>query len=160
MNYQEAIKKNLVSLIMLVAAALAIALIVSIFVGDEGQDAGAQLPDISIGKIVDVEGDKLPDKFPADIPLEAEAPILQNYNLTAENGDFQATRVFETKKTLSENFALYSTYLKNGQWTLNSSSDEPKLKVLSASRDKDRLLITFTETEGSNTVNISFTKLK
>jgi superoxide dismutase len=105
-----------------------------------------------------VEPTKLPKDFPASIPLETGAKMVDNYNSTAEDGTYQATRVFESKKTLSQNFSLYEAFLKQDGWKLLATKDDEKLKVLSASKDNGMLQISMTQgTTGIVLVNISYT---
>jgi hypothetical protein len=70
----------------------------------------------------------LPEAFPAGLPIEAGAKIVNNYNAVSTDGKrIQATRVFESAKTVAENAALYQAYVndtKNG-WTIMNQSDGP-----------------------------------
>lgn len=101
-----------------------------------------------------------PVGFPADIPIEAGAKFLQNYNAMAENGLFQATRVFETAKTLDANFKLYGDYIANNGWTLLTSLNQETLKVLSAKKGEGNLQITINENSLTKirTVDISYSE--
>lgn len=109
----------------------------------------------------EVDHSKLPDKFPADIPIEQGATVTQNYNSTIGDGLFQATRVFETKKSLAENFKLYQDVLtKNGYIIgVNDTVDQPSAKAISARKGNTQVQITIEENQVSHirTINISVT---
>ena len=91
-------------------------------------------------KSISVE--KVPENFPAGLPLETGAKVTQNYTATTATGGVQATREFETKKTLDENYKLYQDYLKKNDWQFSGGTNQPDLKVISA--DKGDLHITIT----------------
>lgn len=160
MNYEDYIKKNLVGLIMILAAALGITLIASLFIKDS-QSPEATTPIVSVVKTQQVPETQLPEKFPINLPLEDGAVITQNYNATAEDGRFQATRAFETKKSLVENLNLYSKYLKANGWTIDSTVDQPTYKVVSGSKGIQALQISISENavNQARTVSISMTEL-
>ncbi len=105
----------------------------------------------------DVDISKLPDTFPADIPLEAGAKITQNYNATTNDGRSQATRAFETTKTLDENYKIYTNYIKNGGWTLGTGVDQKNFKVITASKNGQVLQITMNLNLGTQVKTINIT---
>lgn len=82
----------------------------------------------------EVNPSQLPDKFPSDIPLEAGAKIEQNFTQQAESGQFQATRVFATAKTLEENYNIYLNYMKSSGWTVISNINQETLKSLTGKK--------------------------
>ncbi len=108
-----------------------------------------------------VETDKLPEKFPADVPIEKDAKILQNYNATAPDGRFQATRVFETKESLAANITLYRNFLTKAGYEIKSSVDQPNYKMLYATKGDAGLQIAVDQNTVSKvrTVSISYTEL-
>ncbi len=81
-----------------------------------------------------VEDSKLPDKFPANIPQESGAVILQNDVQTSINGRFQATRSYETSKTLAENYQIYQTYFQQNGWKITTSTNEAAYKSITATK--------------------------
>jgi hypothetical protein len=109
----------------------------------------------------DVAFTKLPQKFPVDIPLEAGALVTQNYNATTPDGQFQATRMFVTKKTLDENLTLYKAYFAKGGWEVQSTVDQPTIKMLYGVKGKMRLQFETAEVPATKqrTVTISYTEL-
>lgn len=105
-----------------------------------------------------IDFSKTPEKFPKDVPIEAGAKITQNFNATTPTGQFQATRVFETKKSLADNLTLYSNFLKKNNWTIKSTIDNSNYKMVIASLDKKNLTIAIDENKTTKikTVNISY----
>lgn len=107
-----------------------------------------------------VDFSKVPEKFPTDIPIEAGAKITQNFNATTPTGQFQATRVFETKKSLPDNLVLYSTFLKKNNWTIKSTIDNDNFKMVIAGMEKKSITVSIDENKTTKvkTVNISYTE--
>lgn len=111
-------------------------------------------------KKTDVDVNKNPEKFPADIPIEQGAAILQNYNATAPDGRFQATRVFETKDTLAANLTIYRNYLTKSGYEVKSTVDQPNYKMVFGTKGNASLQISIDQNSVSNikTVSISYTE--
>lgn len=127
--------RNILSIILVV---LIIALSVWVYVFYSNTQEVAQEEPKSEVAIEQVSPDKLPEKFPADIPLESGAKIMQNYNATAPDGRVQATRTFESKKTLDENFEIYKTAFSKNDWVIsNTVEDQSNVKAIFASKDND-----------------------
>jgi preprotein translocase subunit SecB len=124
---------------------------------DEANKQTANHSDV-VKKDVDVA--KLPDRFPSDIPLEADAKVDQNFTAQTQNGQYQATRVFQTTKTLDENYKIYSAYLKSAGWTTIANVDQDKLKVLGAKKGDAFLQININENSVNKikTVSISYSE--
>lgn len=103
----------------------------------------------------DVETNKSPEKFPTDIPIESGATITQNYNATAPDGRFQATRAFTSKKTLGENYALYKEWMNSNGWTIASSVDQPTYKMVSGTKGKQTLQASISENSSTKEVTVT-----
>lgn len=74
-------------------------------------------------------GGSVPSDFPASIPVEAGAKIEQSYGLDyADKRQFTLT--FFSTKTVSENYSVYSDFLRAGPWTVSNSLVDPKLSFL------------------------------
>ncbi len=157
---QDTIKKMLVGLIVIIALAIGATLVISIFKKDDAPQT-APVVESPIKEKKEVPVDKLPDKFPAGLPIETGATISQNYNASTKDGRFQATRVFETKATLAENYALYTKWLKDNGWTLGSTVDTDTYKMVSGSKTKQELQISIDENSATKvkTVSMSLTEL-
>jgi hypothetical protein len=106
-----------------------------------------------------VDQSKLPDKFPADIPIEKNATTTDNYNASATNGMSQATRKFETVKTLDANFKLYSDFFSKNGWQTTNTINQPELKVIFAAKDgmNAQVVIAKNSITNKSTVEISIT---
>ncbi len=102
---------------------------------------------------------ELPPRFPAGIPLEKDAEILQNTYTTSDIGGFQSVRVFITKKSLAENLNLYKQYFNDNHWTIESSIDQPSLKSISASLGELLVQVVLNEVPERKTVEITVQQL-
>ena len=108
--------------------------------------------------ILPVPTETLPDKFPADFPLEKNVPVNANYNAQTE-GAFQSTRQFVSQKTLAQNYTLYTDYLKKDGWTIEAALDQETVKAIFASKGSNMSVtinISRNESTAENTVDISF----
>ena len=108
-------------------------------------------------KVTNVESSQLPAQFPTDFPLEKGAQVLKNDN--SENAQaFEATRQFVSAKTLSENFKIYSDYLKQNKWEITGTSDTPNIKSLSAQKGSSSVTVSITQNPNTKkvVVDISF----
>ena len=98
---------------------------------------------------------QLPNKLPANIPVEAGAEVVDNYNAQSSDGRYQATRTFETKQTLAANLKLYSDYLKNNGWTLQAVTDKQTYKMVVGAKGNQILQISIDENLSSKTKTVS-----
>lgn len=107
--------------------------------------------------VLPVPVETLPDKFPANFPLEKNVPVNTNYNAQTD-GAFQSTRQFVSKKTLAQNYSLYTDYLKNNGWTIETTLDQEAVKSIFASKGGTSVTVTMSHNESvaENTVDISF----
>lgn len=150
--------KKIIILCILVAA-----LIVGIFwytkkVNIKEQNQSTSSVPISHFTRTDVALDKAPDKFPKDIPGESGAKVTQNYNVSTPDGRYQATRVFESNKSLIENFSIYKNYLTSNGYNIQSTVDQTSYKMIFGIKGDKSLQVTMDESTGVNikTVNISY----
>ncbi len=98
----------------------------------------------------DLPKENLPGIFPQDIPIESGAGITQNFTVNTPDGRTQFTRGFITKKTLAENYKIYSDYLNKNSWKITASIDQPAIKVLSATNGTNSIKIDITENSTLN----------
>lgn len=158
------IKKILIALVVIAIVVIVVALGAAKF--SQKKPVATQAPttssisNVAAVQKTEVDKSKLPASFPSDIPLEAGATITQNYNAKSDSGGFQATRSFETKKTLAENLTLYQNFLKGTTWKINNTIDQPAYKVIFASQTNKNLQISMSENPNTKvrTVNISYTE--
>jgi hypothetical protein len=107
----------------------------------------------------DIEPNKVPEKIPTDFPFEAGATIAENYVLKSETTDAQATRKFQTKKTLAENYKIYEDYFKKNGWTITATLDQPTIKSITAVKGKLQANLSMSENTETKarTVDVSIT---
>lgn len=122
----------------------------------------AEVPQLVNVEKTDVEITKLPEKFPSNIPLEEGAEVVQNYNSQTPEGQFQATRQFETKKTLAENYALYTDFMEKNGWEIKATTDDPTYKMVMGNLLKKAVQVTIEENKINQVkiVTISYTENK
>jgi hypothetical protein len=106
-------------------------------------------------------GTSTPEGFPVDIPIEKDAKVTQSYSLDY-TGQKQLTFVFESKKTVKENYTLYKDFLKKTWGIVNdtTSSTTASLYVVKENNDMNLSFtgITATGTKMHSLVSISFLK--
>ena len=160
MQYKETIKKMLVGLLLILAAAAALTLIARQFMGPDTNVAEQEDGQLKLNK-QDVAAEQLPQQFPSNLPVEAGATITENFNATTDDGRIQATRAFTTKKTLAENLTLYTKYMKDNGWTIGLTVDESMEKMVAGSKGSQRLQVNIVEHPSTNirTVTISVTEI-
>lgn len=156
-------KKFVVVILVIAIAAIIASLVYAMMVRKNAGQSGTKDENKDQIQIVKKEVDKAkaPEKFPSDIPIEAGAVITQNYNATAPDGRFQATRVFETKKTLAENLTIYKDYLEEDNWKVASTVNLENYKMVFGSKGKAQLQVSIDQNSESKvkTVSISYTEL-
>jgi hypothetical protein len=94
--------------------------------------------------------------WPANLPLEAGATMLQNYQQDVEAKQ-QGTKQFLSQKTLTENFELYKKYLSDNNWQVSATIDQAGIKYLSAQKDNIFFSITTTPYAGSKQTLVDLT---
>lgn len=90
--------------------------------------------------------DRFPTDFPADIPVEKEFKLTQSYTLDYPDQK-QLSIVFPSMKTVKENFAFYSDYVKKEGWTIVNQEEGDSLSFLYATKEGMEMNITITETD-------------
>lgn len=102
---------------------------------------------------------EFPKKFPADLPLE-EVNLIESY--TRDEATKDITAVFESKKSVKENFDYYLNYGKTNGWQIDEArqvGDGVLGKILLR---KDNIIITllFETEDGQNSkITISSTSI-
>ena len=160
MEQKEIVKKYLVALAMIVAAAVIITLAVNYYQSIWGNRANDE-EFLSNQKVTEtVKSSELPKKFPSDIPIETGVEIIKNENSVDPDGTTHATRTFVSSKTLDENHSIYSKYLNDNGLVIENSVNQPENKVMFASKGQQNIQIAITllkETK-TNTVTISISE--
>ncbi len=128
-------KKVLWVFLAIGGAAVLIMLIATLVVKPENQVASEQKPASSQQfERTDVPDEQLPAQFPTNLPIEASAKVADNFNSTANDGTFQATRSYISARTPAENFKTFSDFFKQNGWTTLVTSDTATLKSLSVQK--------------------------
>ena len=131
------VSKKLVGVFLIIGLLVVIVAIIGSLVGRrqarDDQDEGQNLTQATTIRR-EVDENKLPDRFPTNFPQESGAKILQNDTQAGEAGRFQATRRYETAKTLAENYKIFQTYFQQNGWKVTASVDEATFKSITATK--------------------------
>lgn len=111
-------------------------------------------------QINNVEKSKLPNKFPSDLPQEVGAVVTQNFNATGQDGTYNATREFESSKTLAQNITTYTKYLKDNDWEIKATIDQSTIKMVMGKKENQTLQIVaaVNPTKEVNVITITLTE--
>ena len=106
-------------------------------------------------------GAKPAPDFPTNIPLEQGVNVKQSYGLDYI-GQKQLTFVFVSMKTLKENYALYSDFLKKDTWTISNKYESEKLASLYGIKGNNEINVTVDANSSSDVAKsmISISVLK
>ncbi len=147
-------------LLVLIAALFAL-LYVALFLSNEskqrtGSKSGEQQSqsDLPYQKVM-VADDRLPSLFPEDIPLEADVEIVENSSLTADDGDLQANRRFESRLTPAQNYSKYLEYLQANDWDISVQNNGSSQKLLRASKGYQALMVRIEPNPINQTTTVS-----
>lgn len=154
MNKKQSTKLKIVAIVVVL-----VALVLFISVKFSGIQKNSTKQENFTVTRTEVDKSKLPEKFPIDIPIEAKAKVTDNYNALATNGMSQATRRFETAKTLDANFKLYSDFFSKNGWQTTNTINQPKLKIVFVAKGGTNAQVTMAENSVTKkkTVDISVT---
>ncbi|MDP3993941.1 MAG: hypothetical protein U1C57_00455 [Candidatus Doudnabacteria bacterium] len=101
-----------------------------------------------------------PAGFPAEIPIEEGAVIAQNYEVDAPDGRHQATRVFISTKTVSQNYQIYSQFLSQNDWEIISQLREENYAALFAAKDGGNLSISISKNSITGAVKVDLSAVR
>jgi hypothetical protein len=107
-------------------------------------------------------GQKLPDDFPASIPVPQGIDLSQSYSLdysNASSSKSQLTVVFGSKKTVKENYNSYSTFLKKDGWNIISLNASTTISSLYANKTNQDINITISQESDSSTTTVSLVSI-
>ena len=128
-------------LLILVAGVLALAW----YKGTAFQNAGAFIPEKTEFNGV------TPPGLLAEIPIEKGAILSQSYIKEYQN-QTQMSVVFPSQKTLSENYALYETFLRSEGWEVVRNLQGEKRSSLYGTKENYRIDITIINGRVSGTL--------
>lgn len=112
---------------------------------------------MSVTSFNSIPPDKLPARFPLDIPIEKETKVLHNDTFIANNQDEYSSRTFISGKTLEENYNLYKTYLIKSGWTILKDKNEENLKIVVAQKKVGQISVGIKKDAAKNEVIVSIT---
>lgn len=107
-------------------------------------------------------GAKAPTDFPTDIPIEKDAKVEQSYGLNYI-GQKQLTIVFLSRKTVKENYTLYSNFLEKQNWTISNKYESPRVSSIYGIKEGNDINVTISEsalTDTTSKSNVSISILK
>ncbi len=105
-------------------------------------------------------GQKAPDVFIKNIPLPEGSSFSQSYSL-AYKEQKQYTVVFDSGRSVQENYNLYSSFLKKEKWYISSSKNDAAVSYLYGVYMTDTINITISQLSSGTSksqVSITFTK--
>lgn len=117
------------------------------------QKGSANQPKFSVAK-KEVAKEQAPSGFPADIPIEAGAKIVQNYQADTTDGRHQATRVFESAKTVKQNYQLYLDWLTKNGWEVKTKSAADIVASIYAVKSGSQLTATISKNTVTGVVTV------
>ena len=162
-NNEGSIDQNqLFKLLVVVAALLALLFVAYKLSLNSKKDQVAEESQPAQVEKTNVDFSKVPEKFPTNIPIEPGAKLTQNYNATTPDGQFQATRTFETQEALATNLKLYTEFLTDDGWEIKATTDDPTFKMVLGTKGKQSLQVSIDENKVTKikTVSISYTESK
>lgn len=83
-------------------------------------------------------GINMPTDFPSDIPVEKGVKVEQSYSLNYV-GQKQLTIVFQSTKTVKENYTLYSVFLEKENWNISNKYEGPKVSSLYGTKESNEI---------------------
>jgi hypothetical protein len=154
-------KKVLWVFLAIGGAAVLIMIIASLVVKPENQVVSNQQPAGSQQfERTDLPSEQLPAQFPTTLPIEASAKVVDNFNSTANDGTFQATRSYTSVRTPAENFKTFADFFKQDGWTTLVTSDTAAMKSLSVQKGETTIQVlayTTIDTAKSSMVKVNVT---
>jgi hypothetical protein len=108
-----------------------------------------------------LSSDSIPKGFPADLPTESGAQVLENHEATTTDGRLQSTRKIITTKSLTAAAEEYQRFFEKHGWKVipTDSASEQSVTVLMR-KENDTLTIVAMESSQTNrrTVELALTE--
>jgi len=151
-------KKTLLTVIVVVLVAAAVYFL---FIKGDGGLIGQKIsqnarpkPSFEVTK-TDVSPSEKPSGFPASVSIEKGATITQNYEADTTDGRHQSTRVFESSKTVAQNYKIYMDSLSQNGWTIKNKLQTDNLASIFASKQGFDLSVTISKNSITGKVTVS-----
>lgn len=155
MEYKDSFKKALIGLAILLVASLAITLFIKVILKDKNPESAQTADQIPLNAKTDVPVSQLPKNIPTDLPQEEDVSVVDNYNVAMQGGGDEGARMYLTKKSIDENVKIYSDYLEQKGWVDISLRSYPNLKVISAKKGSQNMLINISDSQDKKTSTVS-----
>lgn len=85
--------------------------------------------------------------------------IVQNYEADISDGRHQATRVFESAKTVAQNYQLYLDFLTEDGWEAQNKSQAETVASLYAVKTGSELTVSITKNAVTGAVTVDLSAL-
>lgn len=154
------------TIILVVASVIVIALIVlGVFVVRQNKEVVAPVVEQKLATSTEPQktdfGTNMPTDFPTDIPVEKGIKFEQSYSLNYV-AQKQLTIVFQSTKTVKENYSLYTDFLKKQNWLILNKYESVKLSSLYGTKASNDINVTISESASGPSVKsqVSISVLK
>lgn len=160
-SVQTVDQDQLFKLVVLIAALLALLYVALLLANESKQRTGQtevvqQESNLPIEKVA-IPNEKLPGLFPSDIPVETGVEIIENSQVTTDDGVVQVIRIFESAKSMNENYNLYLNYLTRNDWQITNQDNGSTQKLLRGKKGYQTLLIIMDPNPAKQTTTITLT---
>jgi hypothetical protein len=148
--------------LLLIAGILAVALILlaAFYFFYKKSRFGSNVPEVQTFAVTkqDLPDSQIPSGFPADLPLEADTQVTQNYEATTTDGRKQSKRIFSTTKTLAQAMQIYTNFFTRLDWVeIPTPNSEPGSLVSLLRKGDDVLNISVKTDSKTNLKTVELT---
>ncbi len=109
-----------------------------------------------------LENNQSPKGLAADIPVDADVQVLQNYEATSSSNGTQGTKKFTTEKTLDAAVKTYTDYFTKEGWTqVDKQADTGYISVVMKRKTSTLLIFaSYDKNLNKNVVELTITEQK
>lgn len=107
----------------------------------------------------EVPANEAPSGFPSEVPIEAGAKITQNYEADTTDGRHQATRTFESSRTVAQNYQTYLNFLTQNGWEVTNKLQTDNLASVFGKKDDAELSATISKNSISGVVSVELSHI-
>lgn len=105
---------------------------------------------VSSYEVQQIPKERLPDRFPLDLPIPENAYVTKNEIVSAPDGRMQETRAYISPRALGDERAAYAAYFATGGWELRDVKELPAFASFLAERGGVSIQVTM-NTQGAGT---------
>lgn len=146
--------------IFLVLILILVAMIYVVFMSSQKEGDGTQIEvtkeSVTVEKIDQSSGNKVPSGFPADIPLEIGNITEANKAAYSDRGLMQYTVLYSTTKTPQEIYTTYEKYMMDSGYDFGSKGKSPETNSLYGLKDSKDLSVIAGVSQGYTVVTIVY----